>query len=197
VTAPSEWLSELTSGDEARAEAAAQALAALPEGAALPDLRALLAPAEGAAAAEARWWAARALALIPGPEAAALLLALLDDPDEAVRACAVAGLGEHARPEAAPRLAALLGDASPFLARLAGDALIRTGPAAAPELLQALQDMASAQRRAQAARALAHLALPETIPALFRALEDESALVQHWADEGLERLGVGMVYFNA
>jgi HEAT repeat protein len=196
TTAP-EWLEALAGGDDSRAEAAAQALAALGQ-AALPGLRELIAPASGTGEApEARWWAARTLALIDSPEAAGLLLGLLDDPDEAVRACAIAGLGEERRPESAPRLAALLAEPSPFLARLAGDALIRLGPAAMPELLLALQDAASPQRRAQAARALAHLAVPESIPALFRALEDESMLVQHWAEEGLERLGVGMVYFSA
>ena len=34
------------------------------------------------------------------------------------------------------------------------------------------------------------------IPALFKALEDESAIAQYWADEGLERMGVGQVYFK-
>jgi HEAT repeat protein len=49
--------------------------------------------------------------------------------------------------------------------------------------------------RVNAARALAAIADPAAIPALFGALEDESVLVQHWAEAGLEKLGVGTVYF--
>lgn len=206
-------LARLGSADDTQAEAAAQALALYGE-AALPGLRGLVAPVEVAPEAvapggrsyegsdapasqggEARWWAARALALIDSPEAVRLLRGLLGDPE--VRACAIAGLGERARVESIPDLIAVLSDADSFVARLAGDALIRIGRPAVPELTRALADPASQQRRIQAARALAHLAAPESIPALFRALEDDSMFVQHWADEGLERLGVGMVYFNA
>jgi HEAT repeat protein len=50
--------------------------------------------------------------------------------------------------------------------------------------------------RVNLARALALIGDTAAIPALFRALDDESAIVAHWADEGLERLGVGQVYFR-
>ena len=199
-----ELLARLGSADDTQAEAAALALARCGE-AAIPGLRELVAP-EGRSnqgdeapdsPGEARWWAARALALIDSPEAARLLGSLLADPDPDLRACAIAGLGERARAESIPDLIAVLSDADSFVARLAGDALIRIGRPAVPELTRALADPASQQRRIQAARVLAHLAAPESIPALFRALEDESMFVQHWAGEGLERLGVGMVYFNA
>jgi HEAT repeat protein len=186
-------IAEFAGGDDLRAEAAAQRLAAL-GAAALPRL-APLAAARGSPGNDGRWWAARTLAMIDGPQAEALLMDLLDDPDPDLRACAAVGLGERRSLAATARLAGLLDDASPYLARLAGDALIRIGLAAAPDLIAALQDAASPQRRAGAARALAHLAAPEAIPALFQALEDESTLVRHWADEALDRLGLGMVYF--
>ena len=188
------WLHDLA-GDDLRAEAAARELAA--QGvAALPSLREIVASA-GGASEDARWWAARALALIDSPEAVRLLLGLLADPDPALRACAVAGLGERASAEAVPALIDLLADPSPFLARLASDALIHIGPAAVAPLITALGDAASQQRRFLSARALSRLAAPESIPALFRALEDDSSLVQFWADEGLDRLGIGMLYFDA
>ncbi len=187
---------ELESGDDSRAEAAAHELAALGE-AALPRLLELASAAGRATGGDGRWWAARTLALIDSPQSAPLLLGLLGDPDPGLRACAIAGLGERRSAEAVPALVDVLADASPFLARLASDALIQIGRAAVPALTQALVDPQAQQRRFLAARALAHLAAPESIPALFHALEDDSSLVQYWADEGLDRLGVGMLYFDA
>jgi HEAT repeat protein len=90
---------------------------------------------------------------------------------------------------------ACLGDPSPFLARTAADSLQRLGASAVPALIAALKDQ-DAQTRGLAARALAHLKDKSSIPALFNALEDDSAIVQFWADEGLERMGVGQVYFK-
>ena len=75
-------------------------------------------------------------------------------------------------------------------------ALIKIGQEAIPLLIEALEHNPQARVRANAARALALIADTSAIPALFRALEDESSLVQHWADQGLERMGVGQVYFK-
>jgi HEAT repeat protein len=50
--------------------------------------------------------------------------------------------------------------------------------------------------RLKAVRALALLEDQRAIPILFQALDDESALVAHWADEGLQRMGVGMSFFK-
>ncbi len=188
-------LAEFASGADERAEAAAHQLAAQGN-AALAALTALL-TGPAAIGDDKRWWAARTLALLDAPESEGLLLGLLADADPALRACAIAGLGERGTEAAAPALGDLLADPSPYLARLAGDALARLGRPAVGALTIALQDPHSAQKRAQAARALGLIKAPETIPALFHALEDESALVQYWADEALDRLGVGMVYFKA
>ena len=76
------------------------------------------------------------------------------------------------------------------------DALIAMGKAATPALIKTLVQSPQPRVRANAARALALIADPSAIPALFGALEDESSLVQHWADHGLERMGVGQVYFK-
>jgi hypothetical protein len=37
---------------------------------------------------------------------------------------------------------------------------------------------------------------PETIAALFRAIDDPSSIVSHWAEQGLEDLDIGMVFFE-
>jgi len=36
---------------------------------------------------------------------------------------------------------------------------------------------------------------PGVTPYLFAALDDASPLVQHWAERGLERRGIAMVFF--
>ncbi len=50
--------------------------------------------------------------------------------------------------------------------------------------------------RREAARSLAAIGDPRAVPALYSVLEDDSALLVYWAEQGLERMGVGMVYFN-
>lgn len=123
------------------------------------------------------------------------LLAALHDAEPAVRGCAIFALGQRNEPTAVPALIGCLSDPSAFIARTAADALERIGKAAVPALIEALQQP-DAQTRGLAARALAHIKDPSSIPALFGVLEDESAVVQYWADEGLERLGVGQIYFK-
>ena len=95
---------------------------------------------------------------------------------------------------AIPRLVSLLGDEDSLLSRLASDALVAMGSAAISALAEALQ-LPSATARIGAARALALNLDSGAIPALFAALEDASGLVEYWAIEGLERRGLGMVYF--
>jgi HEAT repeat protein len=70
------------------------------------------------------------------------------------------------------------------------------GSAAVQPLIRTLAHDVQPRVRANAARALALLADPAAIPALFNALEDDSLIVQHWAEEGLERLGVGTLFFK-
>jgi HEAT repeat protein len=123
------------------------------------------------------------------------LRAALGEADAEVRATALFALGTHSEPEAISLLGGALGDPSPFLARTACDSLERIGKPAVPALIEALKNQ-NAQVRGLAARALAHIKDTSAIPALFNALEDESAIVQHWADEGLDNMGVGQVYFK-
>jgi HEAT repeat protein len=181
-------IDDLFSGDDKRAAAAAPLVGA----ADLPALAAALAGLDP----DARWWAVAGLAYIPGDQATQLLLNAAKDPDADLRAAALHALGKHGGPEAIPALLQALGDTSDYLARLATDALVHAQPHAVAELILALQTHPHPRVRANAARALAFIGDPAAIPALFTALEDDSVLVQHWADEGLERMGVGQIYFK-
>jgi len=181
-------LDDLFSGDDARAEAALRQI----DSSHLPALAEALA----SGGPDSRWWAACALARLPDPRAVSALLAASADPDPNVRAAVLQGLGEQRAPQAITPLLFALGDPSPYLARLAADALIHIGQPAVPALIRALENDAESRVRLSAARALALIGDTAAIPALFRALEDESAMVQYWAEEGLERMGVGQVYFR-
>jgi HEAT repeat protein len=50
--------------------------------------------------------------------------------------------------------------------------------------------------RIEATRALAAIEDPQAINVLFAALNDPSQIVVHWAEQGLERLGIGMTFFK-
>jgi len=166
--------------DDERRETAALALARH-AGGALARLRDAIQSPD----ADSRWWAARALAALGGARAVSLLIETLSDSAPDVRACAALGL-------AAAALTRLLADESAYVGRIAGNALIQTGPPPVPALLAALKSE-SAVARAGAARALVPLESHAAIPALFAALDDGSALVTYYAKEALERMGVGMV----
>ena len=177
-------------GDDAATERAAQALVAAGEGA-VPALLAL----SRADDAETRWWALRTLAEIPHPEVPPRLREALHDPDPAVRQVAALGLRHQPTADAVPDLIALLAGDDRLLASLAADALAATGEAATGALIATLREGTPAAR-IEAARALAQLGDKASIPALFEALDSPSPFVEHWANEGLERMGVGMVFFN-
>lgn len=181
-------LDELFSGDDERAAAAALLAGAEH----LPALAAALTGPDP----EARWWAVVALAHIPGDNVTQLLVHTAQDGDPDLRAAALHALGQHGGSDALPVLLQALGDASDYLARLATDALVHVTPSAVPELVALLKTHPQPRARANAARALAFIGDTSAIPALFGALSDDSILVQHWADEGLERMGVGQIYFK-
>jgi len=183
-------ISELTSEDDARA---ARALSQIPQHGepALDFLLNLYASDEP----DQRWWAVVALSSMDYPRANSALIQALGDGDPTVRQCAAAGLRQHPIPDAVPRLIEALGDEDRLLARLASGALAATGPEAIPPLSQAMQSEIP-QVRIEAARALGQSGDPDAIPALFEALNDTSAVVLHLAEVGLERLGVGMVFFR-
>jgi HEAT repeat protein len=183
-------LSELTSGEDERAEAAVPKLAAL--GAqVLPALGELLrSPNAGE-----RWWAVRTLAEVSDPQVPGFLEQMLEDADAGVRQCAALALRQRPAPGAIPGLLKLMGGEDILASRLAGDALIAQGEAAVPALLEIMQNGPQAVRL-EAVRALARIGDQRSIPALCAALDEDSALMDYWASEGLERMGVGMILIN-
>jgi HEAT repeat protein len=183
-------LNQLTSGDDQRAEAAALALADL--GAEiLPSLQSLLHNPDP----ETRWWATRALAELDTPQVPPLLIKSLQDKDITVRQCAALALSFRPHDTAVAYLIAVLNDPDRLLAHLAADALVATGAAAVLALLEVMQT-GPQTARLEAVRALALIGDTRAIPTLFTALDEGSALIEYWADEGLQRMGVGMTFFK-
>jgi HEAT repeat protein len=181
----------LVSGTEAERESAAEKLIA--HGApAVPALAGILTSGDS----DARWWAARTLAGIPGTEATQALVETLLDPDEDVRVCAAMGLGERREtvPAVVDALLTWLHGSGAYVGRHAADALSKIGEPAVGGLSQALEDQRPAVR-VQAARALARIQSRQSIPALIKALDDPEAAVEHYAWEALQRMGVGVTVF--
>ena len=185
----SSLLAELTSGDEDRAEAAALELAS--HGVEiLPKLKELLASPEP----ETRWWVLRTMAQMPEPPVECFITALSDDTDD-IRQCAALGLCHHPDESAIPELICLLSDPDPVTAELASRALAATGGAAVPALLEIPKEAAQGARLGPL-RALAEISDPRAISVLMSALEEDSISMHYWAEQGLDRLGLGMVYFK-
>jgi len=142
-----------------------------------------------------RWWAVRALAAMRTEAALQLLILALEDDVADVRACAVLALSQLRAEEAIEALAARLGDPSAYVGRLTADGLAAFGQPAVDALVRTLEEGTTAAR-AGAARALCAIQAEEALPALYKALDDPSALVTHYAEEALERMGVGTVLFR-
>jgi len=183
-------LAELASADDGRA---ARALSQLPQHGelALDYLLELLDSPQS----DRRWWAAAALASIDHPRSRQGLIKALKDSDSGVRQSAAAGLRRLPAPEAIPELIEALGAEDRLFARLASGALAVLGAEAVEALTLAMRS-ADPRTRIEAARALGEVGDGSAIPALFAALSDTSAVVVHLAEIGLERLGVGMVFFE-
>jgi HEAT repeat protein len=144
---------------------------------------------------DARWWSVAAISYFPPEAAGRYLVKALEDPAVPVRQCALIGLQQQPHSEALPELVRLAGDLNALTARLAGGSLARLGEKAVPALQQIMKGD-NARARIQAARALAEMQVESAIPILFKALDDPLSLVVFWAEEGLDRLGVGMTFFN-
>ena len=189
VPALADLLADLTSGDESRAEAAVPCLAAL-GGTIVPSLRGLLDSTD----ADVRWWAARALASLPSLDPSLLLLPLADAAPE-VRQCAALGLCSHPSEAAIPRLIRALSDADGLVAELAARALVAVGEPATGSLLEVLNGAAQSAR-IHAMHALSEIADPRAIRPMIEAMSEESAMLHYWAEAGLERMGVNVVYLK-
>lgn len=184
-----ELLADLTGGDELLAEQAVPALVELGQEI-VPPIRDLLNSPD----ADIRWWATRALASLPSTDSALLLVALTDSAPE-VRQCAALGLCNHPSAEAIQSLVVALSDKDGIVADLAARALSKIGEPAVESLLDVLKAAPQAAR-IHAMHALAEIADPRAIPAMMAAMSEESVLLHYWADAGLERMGVNMVYLK-
>ena len=180
-------LAELTGKDESVAEAAALMLADAGD-AALPLLEPLLESPE----ADHRWWAVRTLAAMSQPRAEWLRRALAD-PNADVRAAGALALAAHPDSSAHSELISLLDDRDSLVAGIATKALVARGSAVVPSLLEAF-GAATPQARIQIVRALAQIQDPQAIRLMMQAMDRSSAALQYWAEQGLERLGLDMVY---
>jgi HEAT repeat protein len=184
-----QYLHDLTSGDESRAEQAVPALIELgPQ--ALPALLDLTRSPE----TDHRWWALRVLAQSPHARAE-WLVAFLSDPAREVRQCAALGLAIKPDEGAAPALVRALGDDDSMVSSLAVNALVKLGSTAVPSLIEVVKD-APQSARIHALRALAEIRDHRAIPVMMKVMEEDSVLLQHWAKEGLDRLGLDMVYIK-
>lgn len=183
-----ELLTDLTSGEDARAESAIPKIGELGSGA-IPALLDLTRSQDS----DQRWWAVRALANSPQARTEDLI-PLLSDSAAEVRAAAALALCAHPDESAVPALVKALYDEDSLTASLAGHALVAIGSPALPALLEVVKDTPVGVRLI-ALRALAEIRDHRAIKTMMDVLEnDESAILQYWAREGLERLGLNTVY---
>jgi HEAT repeat protein len=183
-------LAELTCGDEMRAEAASVQFIEYGE-AAVEALTGLYERGDS----DTRWWAIRALTAFDQPQAKAYLARGLWDKNLEVQQCAALALRENPAPETIPKLVLLLGHKDKILSRLAGDALIAIGKEATQAILDVVEK-GSQSARIEAVRVLAGIEDPESISSLFKLLDEESTFLRYWAEEGLNKMGIGMIFFK-
>jgi HEAT repeat protein len=88
-----------------------------------------------------------------------------------------------------------LTDGDSMVGSLASHALVKIGGPAVPSLIDAVKQGPQTQR-IHALHALAEIRDHRAIPIMMQVMQEDSALLQHWAQEGLERLGLDMVYIK-
>jgi HEAT repeat protein len=189
-----DFLHAVAERDDERAETIAAGFSHLPIESAcevLEELGDLLSSPE----VDTRWWATRAIAALSIPQVVVFLIRSLGDEHASVRQCAALGLRIHQSAQSVPALVTALADKDVLVARLTSDALSNIGEAAVPALLEVVGNGARTARL-EAVRALAYIGDQRSIPELFAVLDEDSALMEYWAIEGLERMGVGMILFS-
>lgn len=182
-------LTELTSGDDIRAEQAIPKIVEMGTAgfSALVDLT-------HSDVDDVRWWAVRALAASPHTRTEDLLPLLSDSAPE-VRAATALALSHHPHEQAIPALIQTLADQDSLTAGLAGNALVKIGSPSVAGLLEVMKE-APLRVRILALRSLAEIRDHRAIPVLMKSMSEDSAVLQYWAQEGLERLGLDMVYIK-
>ena len=189
MSALDDLLADLTSGDDSRAEPACASLAQLGE-MVIPALRDLLSSPD----VDSRWWAVRALASLPSLDPDLLIPSLADASPE-IRQCAALGLSHHPSEAATRSLVQALSDADSLTAELAAKALAAIGSPAVESLLGVLHN-GQQSARIHAMHALAEIADVRAVRPMIEAMSEESVMLHYWAERGLEKLGVNMVYMK-
>jgi len=189
VTSLQDLLRDLTSGNETRAEKAVPGLIELGEES-IPALLDLTHSSD----VDHRWWALRVLAQSPQARTE-WLVPFLRDPAREVRQCAALGLVIKPEESAIQPLVQALSDEDSMVSSLAVNALVKVGSAAVPSLIEVVKS-APQSARIHALRALAEIRDHRAIPVMMKVMEEDSVLLQHWAKEGLDRLGLDMVYMK-
>lgn len=182
-------LIDLNSGDDIRAEQAVAGLTAY-ELEVIPALQEMLI----SPVVDTRWWAVRCLAQMENPPRS-LLVESLDDRSQEVKQCAALAISHHPDESAIPLLLNLIADLDSVTTNLAATALIAIGQKAIPGLLEILPILKDLNR-IEAFRAIASIADHRAIPVLMSAFEEDSLAINYWAEEGLNRLGLDMVYLK-
>jgi HEAT repeat protein len=200
VSSLQDLLTDLTSENETRAEEAVDSLINLGEEA-IPDLLELTRSSD----VDHRWWGLRVLAQSPYAKSE-WLVPFLNDPAREVRQCAALGLAIKPEESATQPLVQALSDEDSMVSSLAVNALVKIGKAAVPALIDVVtprpdwqsrvEGNASQSARIHGLRALAEIRDHRAIPVMMKVMEEDSALLQHWAKEGLDRLGLDMVYIK-
>jgi HEAT repeat protein len=184
-------LGELLSGDETRAENAVPALIELGE-----DATSALMDLTRSPDADSRWWAIRTLAQSPLLRTEWLVPFLLNDSAPEVRQCAALGLATKADESAIRPLVQALSDKDSMTGNLAMNALVKIGKPTVPALIECVKNRSQQSVRILALRALAEIRDHRAIAVMMQVMDEDSVLLQHWAKEGLERLGLDMVYIK-
>ena len=182
-----ELLADLTSGNDERAERSIPEITNLGL-AAIPSLLELTRSEDS----DIRWWAIRALAASPHTRTVDLIPLLSDSAPE-VRAAAALALCNHPHESAVDALSQSLFDADALTAGLAGTALVKIGSPSVPNLLEVMKG-APVGVQILALRALSDIRDHRAIPVMMKVLNEESAVLQYWAQEGLQKLGLDMIY---
>ncbi len=184
-------LDDLISGDDARAEKTIPYLLEFGEALIQPLIKLTHSPD-----ANTRFWAVRALFASPHT-LTSHLIPLLSDSMPDIRAAAALAIMNHPNDEAVEALIQTLYDSDALTASLAGNALVKIGASATAPLLKVMEE-AKTNVRITAIRALAEIKDHRAIPMMMKCLNDEneSAVIQYWAVQGLNKLGLDMVYIN-
>jgi HEAT repeat protein len=88
-----------------------------------------------------------------------------------------------------------LEDSDPLTAGLAANALVKLGKEAVERLIQAAKE-GPLSVRILALRALSEIRDHRAIPVMMKCIQEDSAVLGYWAQIGLERLGLDMVYIK-